>query len=92
MPAAGRPPRPRTAAPSRAATPPPRSLPRPSASYGRLRELAECDGGELLPGRTEADAVLFEALTAPLAPEPSAAWDWVIIDSAPGGQSCPGLA
>lgn len=37
----------------------------------RLRELAERDGGKLLPGRTEADAALFAALTAPTGRVPS---------------------
>lgn len=58
----------------------------------RLRALAERDGGTLLPGRTEADAALFSALTAPagrvlvtdLDPQRTARWG-TRPDTAPGG-------
>lgn len=57
----------------------------------RMRELAERDGGRLLPGKTEADAALFVALTAPTArvhitdddAQRSATWDRVVLDTAP---------
>ncbi|MEU0112003.1 hypothetical protein ABZ313_42590 [Streptomyces sp. NPDC006251] len=58
----------------------------------QLRELAERDGGKLLPGKTKADAALFAALTAPTASvhleldldtQASASWDPVILDTPP---------
>ncbi|NUK19811.1 hypothetical protein [Streptomyces lunaelactis] len=57
-----------------------------------LRALAERDGGKLLPGKTEADAALFAALTAPAADrvhvtdfdgQAPATWDRVILDTPP---------
>ncbi|WP_395759907.1 hypothetical protein OIE82_35935 (plasmid) [Streptomyces althioticus] len=57
----------------------------------QLRALAERDGGKLLPGKTEADAALFAALSAPTArvhitdhdAQPSATWDQVVVDTPP---------